>query len=114
MQDDDPQDDFAMTYPCFLLLTASGNAEGVVMDGVPCVCLFTDQDLTERFYKERYGEAFVTREVEVMRCDGAREVTELLSRVEQTTTLAIDPRLGRALVTTIEDFVKEISRSENA
>jgi hypothetical protein len=61
-----PEVDFAMTYPCHFLLTEQGNPESVVIDGEKCICLFTDRDLVERFYKDKYGDMFATRTIEVL------------------------------------------------
>lgn len=58
-----PEVDFVMTYPCYFLLTEAGNPEAVVIDGEQCLCLFTDSDLLEPFYKEKYRESIAPRQV---------------------------------------------------
>lgn len=73
-----PEVDFVMTYPCYFLHNASGNPEVVTIDGNACLCLFTDQDLVERFYKHHYGTNYVTRTIETSRVDTQPNLIALL------------------------------------
>ncbi len=96
-----PDVDFAMSYPCFFLLTERGNPESVISDGDHCICLFTDRDNGEKFYKGHYGDNFVTRTVEVIEMPNRlrllarlRELEPQLA-VQNVCHVAIDPTPGK-------------------
>jgi len=45
-----------MTYPAFFLLNEHDAPDLVEIDGRLCVCLFTDVDLVQTFYRDKYGK----------------------------------------------------------
>ena len=106
---------FAMTYPCYFLLTEEGNPESLVSEGDRCICLFTDRDLAESWYKAKYGDNFAIQRIQVIVCrseepliNNLREWQKKLS-AQKVFHLAIDatPRKLVARVL-ISEFIKEI------
>jgi hypothetical protein len=114
-----PDVDFAMTYPCYFLLTGAGNPESVTFEGDRCICMFTDRDLVESFYKGTYGDNFTSRTIEVLTCDCKEAlINTLCSWKPQLTAqdvfyLAIDATPGRLVGRVlIREFVHEIEREK--
>lgn len=70
--------DFVMTYPAFFLLNEHDAPDLVEIDGRLCVCLFTDVDLVQTFYRDKYGKGHEHAQVIV-----AKSRTELLQIVKQ-------------------------------
>ena len=109
-----PDIDFVMTYPCFFLLNENGNPESVIIDGLYCLCLFTDFDLVESFYKSKYGNHFVTKEIDALRCDDRGKLVSFLREeksnlAEQNVQhLAIDTTPGKmTMCVDIQEFINE-------
>jgi len=111
--------DFAMTYPCYFLLTKRGNPETVISEGVRCVCLFTDSDLIEPFYKDKYGNAIEAVEIEVMPIENRESLLTMLREIEielaeqNVYFLAIDvtpnKMVGRVL---IRKFIEDLEKRD--
>ena len=76
--DNMPDVDFAMAYPCYFLLTETGNPEHVTSDGNRVNCILTDRDLAESFYKDKYGDNFTSRAINVDRCDSKEALINTL------------------------------------
>jgi hypothetical protein len=112
-----PDIDFAMTYPCYLLLTASGNPESIVVDGRTCVCLFTDEDLVKGFYRGKYGPSASDREFEV---DAFLEYDGLIGTIREWEKefadqgvfhIAIDPTPGKMTAyVEIQEFIAKLEK----
>ena len=110
-----PNVEFAMTYPCYFLLTGSGNPESIISEGDRCLCLFTDRDLAESFYKEKYGDNFASPAVDVIAFHSAEALVNTLENwtsqlnAQGVRHLAIDATPGRAVGrAVIREFVMEI------
>lgn len=93
--------DFVMTYPCYFLLTEKMNPESVIIRDDLCVCLFTDYDLVESFYKEKYGKHFVIRKIQVIEVKNQPGLVDFLTEKqpelaqENVLYLAIDTSPGK-------------------
>ena len=114
-----PDIDFVMTYPCYFLLTQAGNPEALLVDGNKCVCLFTDRDLVESFYKDKYGDDFVSRTIEAFTCNCKDALLNTLREWEQqlaargVSWLALDATPRKMVGTVrIHEFVEEIERRD--
>jgi hypothetical protein len=112
-----PDVDFAMSYPCHFLLTASGNPESITSDGHRCICLFTDRDLVESFYRDKYGGDVVSRTIEVFTCDDREALLGTLREWAPPLAdqgvfhLAIDVSPGKMVGRVpITEFIDEIAR----
>jgi len=112
-----PDIDFVMTYPCYFLLTEGGNPESVTSEGDRCVCLFTDRDLVESFYKEKYGDNFRSRAINVLTFESKEALINTLCAWEpqlsaqDVSCVAIDATPGRLVGRVlIRDFLDEIKR----
>ena len=106
------EDDFAMTYPCFVGLSPSGAPELIVVDGVTCVCLFTDADLADAFHRANYGEKADPAGVEVLPASDRLALIKQLGGLKpQLSTqgcghVAIDPGRGpRVLCAAIDELM---------
>jgi hypothetical protein len=112
-----PEVDFAMTYPCHFLMNGQGNPESVVIDGESCICLFTDRDLVERFYKDKYGDNFATRAIEVLTMPERLALIQTLRDWQPQLTpqgcihVAIDTSPGKtAAYVTFAELLKELEK----
>ena len=87
--------------PCYLLLKDDGTAETVVLGGERCLCVFTDLDLLQAFYRALYGGDFVTRDVGTLKFDGVVMLRAFLSSNEAKLAaqgvrhFAVDPAPNR-------------------
>ncbi len=106
------EDDFAMTCPCFVGLSPSGATELIVVDGMTCICLFTDADLVDAFHRAKYGEKADPAGVEVLPAPDRLTLIKLLDGLKpQLSTqgcghVEIDPgRWQRVLCAAIDDLI---------
>src|SRR5689334_21843353 len=99
-----PDVDFVMPYPCYFLLDKLSNPEFVIVGELRCLCLFTDKDLVERFYKEKYGANFATREISAATMPTAAILIETMKKWQEQLALegcmhvAIDPGGGKQVM----------------
>jgi len=115
-----PEADFPMTYPCYLLLTAKGNAETIIVDGHLCLCLFLDRHDVELFYKDKYGDNFDQRQIDGMAFTGKYGLIETLQGLNDDLVannirhISIDFCPGKQILyVSIDEFIKEIEKQED-
>jgi hypothetical protein len=68
--------DFVMTYPAFFLLNEHDTPEIVDIDDNICLCLFTDVDLLQSFYREKHGKG--DEHVQVIAAHSRAELLQIL------------------------------------
>jgi len=100
-------------YPCFFLLNENGNPEIAEIDGKLALCVFTDQDTIDAFYKQKYGVEFETRAVKLHRFSNRSQLVGMLTEAERRLArqrclhLAFDPvPESEAHYASIREFVK--------
>ncbi len=114
-----PDVDFVMTYPCYLLLRSNAHPGSVVSRGDHCICLFTDRDLVETFYKGAYGDNSAGRSIEVITMPDKPGLLEMLHSVESELAdqgfshLALDATPGKRIACVlIREFIEHLDGQE--
>jgi|SRR5579863_807785 len=115
-----PEVDFVMSYPCYFLLTANGNPETIMVGSDRCVCLFTDRHDVELFYKDKYGDNFAHREIEVMAFTGKQGLIETLQGMQDDLLannmrhISVDFCPGKQIgYVEIDEFVRELEKQQD-
>jgi len=62
-----PDSDFVMMNPAFFLVNEHEAPDIVEIDGQLCVCFFTDVDLVQTFYRDKYGKGHEHAQLIVMK-----------------------------------------------
>ena len=108
-----PDVEFEMTYPCFFIMRENGTPETVHSEGDHCICLFTDRDLGESFFRGTYGDEFVTKTVNVLGMANQNDLVEYLTRVQSQSEIdhvAIDASPGKLVGrATISGLIEELA-----
>lgn len=110
-----PDVDFVMTFPCYFLQTERGNIESVVVNGDTCICLFTDSDILETWYQEKYSANFIPRTADVVKILNIGELRGTLEEIhpqlvaQDVYHLVIDPTPGKLVgQVTIREFLDHV------
>src|SRR5689334_4592214 len=109
-----PTFDFAMTYPCFVLLDAAGNVEAWQVDERRCLCLFTDENAVEAFFRAKHPGS-PAHSAQTLRCHAAPGLLKLLRQwrsgleAQDVREVALDPLPDRRSVTgAVERLVRSL------
>jgi hypothetical protein len=106
MRADLPTFDFAMSYPCFVLLDAAGKVEAWQVDERRCLCLFTDEEAVESFFRAKHADS-PARTAKTLRCRAAAGLLKLLRQwgpgleAQGVREVALDPLPGRRTMTAV-------------
>lgn len=101
--------DFVMSYPCFLVGREPGSFTTVDVDGIQCLCLFMDEDLAMRHREQDGPGVMLTPFFNRENLLNALEMLEPELRDDGILHVAIDSAPGkRTLAAPVADLIAEL------
>jgi hypothetical protein len=114
-----PEDNFVMTYPCYLLKVEDDRFISISFDGIHCLILCTDKSSVEDVYREMCPNQDQVQ-ARTIRCDDPEMLLNTLFEIQKNIResddrvehIAIDPYKGRTGYVLLAEMIKELEQGK--